>query len=172
MGATPSRAAKSPRRPSLERIREAIASGVKKYRYSRAVHREFQRCGAEQVSQMARDMGITTGELYNFAFSGPAGADELGGVSRAVGVDLNALATDDPVTLRDLQRSCIVCRHKNQCRKVLFIGDVAEKVLHYCPNAAVFQSLAELGPGIEKLPIPLRAMTRRPLLGDPRWPAS
>jgi hypothetical protein len=137
-GAMPNRTAELSSYPGLEMILDVIASWVKKHRYAVELRREFQRCGADQI---ARDLGITTRELYDSVRNGPAAADELHGVSLALGVDLNALAAADPITLRDLHRSCIVCRHKKQCRNDLAAHATAEKVWNYCPNAAVLGSL-------------------------------
>jgi len=140
-GAMPSLTAKLSSYPGLDMILDVIASGVKKHRCAVELRREFQWCEADQVAQIARELGITTRELYDSVRSGPAAADELHSVARALGVDLQALAAADPMTLRDLQRSCIVCGHKKQCRNDL-AAHAAEKVRDYCPNADVFGSLA------------------------------
>jgi hypothetical protein len=124
--------------PGLEMILDVIASWVKQHRCAVELRREFRRCGADQI---AHDLGITTRELYDAVRRGPAAADELHRVSRALGVDLKILAGADPMTLRDLQRSCIVCRHKKQCRNDLAARAAAARVRNYCPNAAVLESL-------------------------------
>jgi len=49
-------------------ILDVIASWVKQHRCAVALRREFQRCGADQI---ARDLGITTRELYDAVRSGP-----------------------------------------------------------------------------------------------------
>ena len=108
-----------PTYPTLEPILNAIANWAKKYRYAAGLRDEFARCGPEEVAHTARELGLSSRELYRLAGKGPHAADPLQKMLRALGVDPKALASQDPLLMRDLQRLCIVCGHKKQCQHEL-----------------------------------------------------
>ena len=59
----------------------------------------------------------------------------------ALGVDPKALASQDPLLRRDLQRLCIVCGHKKQCQHELAAGTVPKNYPNFCPNAFTLETL-------------------------------
>jgi hypothetical protein len=74
------------------------------------------------VAAIARDIGVSTQELEFITSKGPNAAAELPKLLRALGVDPQKLPSDRRTTIRDLQRLCITCGHKAQCRHELASG--------------------------------------------------
>ncbi len=134
---------------SVESILGAIANWVERYRNAVGLRGELARCRPEEVASMARDIGVSPQELKFFVKKGPHAADELPKLLRALGVDPQKLASDDPNKMRDLQRLCVTCGDKSQCRHDLAAGTAASRHNDYCPNAAsiaaIFQSHSERG---------------------------
>jgi hypothetical protein len=60
---------------------------------------------------------------------------------RALGVDPQKLPSDRRTTMRDLQRICITCGHKAQCRHELAAGTAAKHYRDLCPNAMSIDEL-------------------------------
>ena len=131
----------------IESIFGAIANWVTRYRQAAGLRRELAKCGSEEVAAMARDIGLSTQELELFASKGPNAADELPKLLRALGVEPKKLLSDRNRTLRDLQRICITCGHKTQCKHELAAGTAADHYRDYCPNAMSIDELFSLRQG-------------------------
>ena len=134
---------------SVESILGAIANWVEKYRHVVGLRGEFANCQPEEVARMARDIGVSPQELKFFVKKGPDAANELPRLLCALGVDPQELASHDPNKMLDLQRLCITCGDKNQCRHDLAAGTAASHHHNYCPNAmaidAIFRSSSKTG---------------------------
>lgn len=122
-------------------VLDAIADWVKRYREAIGLRSEMANCTPEQVAVIARDMGLSPAELLSITAKGPHAADELPTLLRALGVDPQKLASDDPGTMRDLQRICVTCGHKGQCQNDLARGKAASHYHDYCPNAIPLDTL-------------------------------
>jgi hypothetical protein len=122
-------------------VLDAIAAWVKNYREAIGLRNEMANCTPEQVAAIARDMGLTSGELLSITAKGPHAADELPRLLRALGVNPDKLASQDPGTMRDLQRICVTCGHKGQCQHDLAQGTAASHYRDYCPNAISLDAL-------------------------------
>src|SRR6516162_3608414 len=68
-------------------VLDAIADWVKRYREAIGQRNEMANCTPEQVAVIARDMGLSPGELLSITAKGPHSADELPRLLRALGVD-------------------------------------------------------------------------------------
>jgi pyrroloquinoline quinone (PQQ) biosynthesis protein C len=99
------------------------------------------RCGPEEVARAANDLGVSPGELVRLASKGPHAADQLAKLLLALGVDPKKLASEDPAMMRDLQRLCITCGHKQRCEHELAAGTAAKHYRNYCPNAISLAAL-------------------------------
>jgi hypothetical protein len=66
-------------------VLDAIAAWIKKYREAIGTQNELANCTPEQVAAIARDMGLSPGELRFMAAKGPHAADELPKLLRALG---------------------------------------------------------------------------------------
>jgi len=126
---------------TVEPILNAIANWVKKYRQAVGLRGDLANCGADEVALIARDIGVSPEELRFAASKGPHAADELPKLLRALGVDPQKLASDDPAIMRSLERICISCGHKNQCQHDLAAGTAASHYRDYCPNAMSLDAL-------------------------------
>jgi hypothetical protein len=122
-------------------VLDAIAAWIKKYREAIGTQNELANCTPEQVAAIARDMGLSPGELRFMAAKGPHAADELPKLLRALGVDPQQLASKDPGKMRDLQRICVTCAHKGRCQHDLadvkpLMGETmpAESLRLFCPQ--------------------------------------
>ena len=132
--------------PTVEAVAHAIADWINRYRHKLGFSGAFDRCGPEEVQQIAKDLGIPAGELRAIASKGPGAADQLRKMLVALDVDPDALMQSDPATMRDLQRLCIACTHKRRCQHELAQGTAAAHFHEFCPNAftldAIFQQKA------------------------------
>jgi len=125
----------------IESIFGAVAAWVTRYRQAVGLKRELAKCAPAEVAAIARDIGLSTGDLKSIARKGPNAADELPKLLRALGVDPQKIKADRIGALRDLQRICTSCGHKAQCRHELAAGTAANHYHSYCPNAAPIDEL-------------------------------
>src|ERR1700686_2870693 len=90
--------------PRLDAVLNAIAGWVKLYRIASGARNELAACPPEEVARIARDLGISRGELELVATKGPGSADLLQKMLLALGVDPRAPALHEAGVMRDLQR--------------------------------------------------------------------
>jgi hypothetical protein len=120
---------------------EVVASWVKKYTETIGLRNEFANCTPEEVALIARDIGLSPGELLSAVAMGPHAADELPRLLRALGVDSQRLTSEDPAAMRDLRRICVSCDRKVRCLHNLAKGTAASHYRDYCPNAVSLDAL-------------------------------
>ncbi len=120
-----------------------IANWIKDYRDALGQRSELANCTPEEVASIARDIGVSAGDLSFFTAKGPHAADELPKLLRALGVDPEKIASAKPDRMRDLQRICVTCGHKGQCRHDLASGTAAGHYREYCPNAISIDALLD-----------------------------
>ena len=125
----------------LQLVLGAIAQWVEKYRYASGMRKEMASYTAEQVADIAHELGVRPSELAALARKGPHAADLLNKLLAALGVDADKLSHSDPAVMRDLQRLCISCGHKRQCEHDLARGEAAGLFHDYCPNAFTIDAL-------------------------------
>ena len=130
-----------PNHPTLQPILGAIADWVKKYRYAAGLRNELAQCGPEEVAHTARELGLSSRDLYRMARKGPNAADLLQKMLLALGVSPQKLALEDPLMMRDLQRLCIMCGQKKQCKHELATGTAGKNFRDFCPNAFTLEAL-------------------------------
>jgi hypothetical protein len=140
-GVMASRTHKQPTYPVVEAVIDVIADWVKKYRYAAGLRNELAACAPDEVARAAQDLGVSSRELVHLASRGPHAADQLAKLLLALGVNPKRLASEDPATMRDLQRLCITCSHKRQCEHELAAGTAAQHYRSYCPNALSLAAL-------------------------------
>jgi transcriptional regulator with XRE-family HTH domain len=121
---------------------KAIADWVKRYREAIGLRAELAKCDAEEVATLARDIGVSVQELNFVVNKGPHAADELAKLLQALGVDPQRLSQQDPVTMRNLERVCIACSAKDECRHAVATGAAAKSYRSFCPNALTLEELA------------------------------
>lgn len=127
--------------PAVQTVLGAIANWVNYYREHAGVRDQFGQCDANEVANIARDLNIPQAELHEIASKGPGSADKLQQMLVALKVDPAALAKSDPAVMRDLQRLCVNCTHKQQCAHELDAGSAAAHFHEFCPNAYTLDAL-------------------------------
>jgi hypothetical protein len=85
---------------------------------------------------MARDLGMSRGELFVLAGKWPDSADLLSRRLEQVKV-----ARVEPRVLRDLERVCTLCGSKRRCEYDLAIHPSNSPWTEYCPNATTISAL-------------------------------
>jgi hypothetical protein len=94
-----------------------------------------------EAENIARDVGLSTAELYALAGKRPDTADQLKQRLKARHLDEAALERNEPI-IRDLERTCSLCGAKRRCERDLAQPD--DPVWQsYCPNALTLQALEE-----------------------------
>ncbi len=127
--------------PTVKFVLDAIAGWVNKYRSAAGSLDELGRCSAEDVRQIAQDVGVSVAELHAMSAKGPHASDLLAKMLTALSVDPEILLRTDPATMRDLQRLCISCGHKVRCAHELASGTAVENFRSFCPNAYTLDAL-------------------------------
>jgi hypothetical protein len=96
---------------------------------------ELASCGPAEVEHMARDLGMSRGEL-SVRRQVPDSADLLSRRLEQVN-----LAGVEPQVLRDLERVCTLCGSKRKCEYDLAIHPSNRAWTEYCPNAPTISAL-------------------------------
>ncbi len=137
----PNRETQQPSFPTVQMVLGAIAHWVNYYREHAGVRDQFGQCDAAEVAQIASDLNIPQSELREIAAKSPGSADKLQQMLLALKVDPVALAKSDPAVMRDLQRLCVTCGHKQQCAHELDVGSAAAHFHEFCPNSYTLDAL-------------------------------
>jgi hypothetical protein len=95
-----------------------------------------------EAQNIARDVGLSTAELYALAGKRPDAADQLKQRLAALHLDEAALQRNEPI-IRDLERTCSLCGAKRQCERDLAQRPDDPVWQSYCPNAHTLQALEE-----------------------------
>src|SRR6266516_4716845 len=102
---------------------------------------ELEFCGPAEVEHIARDLGVSRGELSVLAGKWPDAADLLSRLLEQVNLDRAELASVEPQALRDLERVCTLCGSKRRCEHDLAIHPSHPGWNEYCPNAPTLSAL-------------------------------
>ncbi len=103
--------------------------------------REMRELEPNQFAGIARELGITPEDLDTFVGKGAKAVDELPKLLKALGIDETALARNQPLVLRDMQRVCAACQQKHRCSRDFKAGTTAEHFDDYCLNASTIDAL-------------------------------
>lgn len=103
---------------------------------------ELRGLDADQIEELARDVGVTAADLYRLdqAGSPPVAMPRrlaLEGISPAV------VEAKWPSVWKDLQRICSVCQARDVCEVELELAPDARDWRRYCPNEGTIRALAE-----------------------------
>src|SRR5262245_979147 len=97
---------------------------------------ELESCGPAEVEHIARNLGMSRGELSVLAGKWPDAADLLSRRLKQVN-----LAAVEPQVLRDLERVCTLCGSKRKCEYDLSTHPSNPVWTEYCPNAPTIGAL-------------------------------
>lgn len=122
--------------PIIEAIKAAIA------RVGRSLLRsDLDNLEADQLSIIARDIGITADELYRLDRRGDLAKLLLPERLAQEGVRPLAVQAEWPSVWKDLQRVCALCEHTEVCQRDLRIEPDSNEWHRYCPNEGTIKSL-------------------------------
>src|SRR5690242_16074121 len=128
---------------SLQSVFSSLAQWAKRCRETLETSKRLADCGPDEAARIARDLRLQPKELAMIAKKGPRAADLVRKMLAALGIDAGQLESDDPATMRDLQRLCAMCTEKGQCQYDLANGITAPNFRDYCPNAYTLDALLE-----------------------------
>ncbi|MFY9685151.1 MAG: hypothetical protein WAJ88_05075 [Pseudolabrys sp.] len=129
------------RYPTVEFVLGAIARWIKKRRSLHGVRDELRQCSQDEAMNIARDLGVPLGDLRGLAAKAPDAANDVSKMLYALSVDESTLAKGDPATMRDLQRTCMLCVRKGRCRHEFASFTAARNFHEFCPNAYTLDAL-------------------------------
>jgi hypothetical protein len=129
--------------PKVDFVLNAIADWVNRYRSKIGMGDDLERCGPDDVMQIARDLGASPAELREFVRKGPGAADLLQRMLIALKVDPASFTSSELGVMHDLQRLCTMCAEKKRCARELADGTAAEHFHEFCPNAQTLDALLD-----------------------------
>ena len=122
----------------------AVANWVTRYRRSLKFNSELEAIDPDQVAAMAKDIGITAGQLRELASKRGDAAAALRNLLVTLDVDPKQFDKIDPRIARDMQWLCVNCSSKAQCSFDLSIGIAAATFRNFCPNAIALNEIFDL----------------------------
>ena len=123
---------------------DAVGDWVTRYHRSLKFNSELEAIDPDQVAAMAKDIGITAGQLRELANKRGDAAALLRSLLVALGVDPKKFDRIDPRVARDMQWLCVNCSNKSQCCFDLSIGIAATTFRNFCPNAIALDEMFDL----------------------------
>jgi hypothetical protein len=133
-----------PQFPAVKIIIEAVADWIKRYRDVIKFENELARVDPDQITAMARDLGITAVQLRELASKGPESTNLLKRLLMALDTDPKELEQIDPRVARDMLWMCFNCSEKSRCKHELSAGTAAQTFREFCPNALSLDELFDL----------------------------
>jgi uncharacterized protein YjiS (DUF1127 family) len=112
----------------------AIRNWVRRCLQNHRSRAEFAACDNDEIVRVASDLGLSPSELRDMAKRGPDAAQQLIERMAALHLDANAIAKNEPATMRDMQRLCTNCVDKKRCQRDLVLAPNSPIWQHYCLN--------------------------------------
>jgi hypothetical protein len=119
---------------------EILLAWWQNWKHRRNALAELACCGSE-VENVARDVGVTPGELRVLAAKRPDAASLLYPRLASLKLDADRIAVTDGAVLQDLQRLCTACKSKSRCARDLADHASTPDWEAYCPNADTLRAL-------------------------------
>ena len=104
----------------------------------------------EELGELAADCGVSPADLVIAVKAGRHGADELGQLAEALGIDFRRL--ENANYFNDMQRVCAGCEVKKRCRRALAMGIASVTYDAYCPNAVTLAELEQVQNMLQPFP--------------------
>ena len=102
---------------------------------------DLAQCSPSDLERLARDVGISKGELPVLAGKWPDSPSQLMRRLGALGLDAAEISRSQPQTMRDMQRVCTLCAHKRDCEHDLARYPSDPSLRDYCPNEDTLSAL-------------------------------
>jgi hypothetical protein len=96
---------------------------------------ELRNIGENEVSSIARDLGVSQMELRSLVAHDVGFPKLLKRMLSALWIDGRIMQEANPILLRDMQKVCTFCQNTRRCRKELETGSAGENFHDYCPNS-------------------------------------
>lgn len=119
----------------LQSILHALMQAIRRYRQQRKLQAELTLCSVAEISAIARDLKLSPDELMRLVTEKTETAAALHELLAALGIDARSLELKDPAVMRELQRLCFTCHHKQECAYHLAQGTAVEHYEDFCPNS-------------------------------------
>jgi hypothetical protein len=113
--------------------------------------RELQQCG-DNLEHIARDVGLSSSDLYAMAAKPPDAADQHKQRLAALDIDRAAVLRRHPRVARDLERVCSLCGQKRRCERDLASHPNDPVWRTYCPNTQTLDALKAAAPAAAQSP--------------------
>jgi hypothetical protein len=127
--------------PRVQYVLDRVARWIREGAFKGAEVHELASCDSSELTRVAADLGLTVGELRTLASHGPGAADLLPKMLKALDIDADSVSRMEPMVMRDLQRVCSGCDHKEECSEHLLAGDVPTTYAAFCPNSGTLDAL-------------------------------
>lgn len=95
----------------------------------------------DDVELIARDVGLSSRDLYDLAAKGGHAADQAPELMRALGLDPATADAAQHATYADILLTCSRCGAKHRCSHDLKTGTAEQHFAEYCPNADTLAAL-------------------------------
>ena len=122
-------------------VRNGIVAWWRRWRQPAAGLAEFELL-ANEVQRVARDAGVSVGDLRVLAGKWPEAADLANRRMATLGLDAAQLGETQPAVMRDVQRVCSLCANKRVCEHDLDRNSANAAWRDYCPNAGTLAALS------------------------------
>jgi hypothetical protein len=130
-------AASNPDRSIVAELREWL----KEWQLNWSAARQLEACDPREIDRILAEYALTLSDLRRARGCASQQAALLAEMMEALGIDREAVAKSWPVVMRDLQRVCMWCDHKGQCRRDLDLGHVEGSAPGYCANRSTLEAL-------------------------------
>ena len=127
--------------PVVNSFIAAFRNWVRHRRLISQCRQRLDACDNNEITRIARDVGLSPSDLRHMAERGPDAAKQLLDRMALLHLDADALAKSEPSTMRDMQRLCSTCASKKHCQRDLLLTPNDAAWRHYCPNADTLDEL-------------------------------
>jgi hypothetical protein len=127
--------------PKHRTLGEILLTCWENWKHRRNALAELASCGSE-VENVARDVGVTPGELRVLAARRPDASSLLYQRLASLKLDADRIAVSEGAVLQDLQRLCAACKSKSRCARDLSEHASIPEWEAYCPNADTLRALS------------------------------
>ena len=107
---------------------------------------ELARTDTNEVERIARDIGLSTSELYSLSSKGETTIPLLSRRLVQFGLNENGVNNTYPKVIRDMHRVCGNCLSTGKCTRDFAKGNTLSKISAYCPNTYTLEALSQEPP--------------------------
>lgn len=123
------------RRSLLDRAAEVTATWRRQHRLAAA----FGELNAAEQEILKRDLGLSGTDLRDLVDAEGKGTGLLDGMLQRIGLNRRELRMAS--VLRDVERTCVSCRAKRDCRAWAESGVAQPVAPEFCPNKLTFEAV-------------------------------